>query len=86
MIDLGSSVEFEVKWAGAVYKLREPTAREVHEYQKKAKLDKDQDQSLDLLIQLVVKLGLPLEIAEQLPTSKLNILIDGLVSNITKKN
>lgn len=86
VIDLGLKTEFEVKWAGQSYTLREPTAREMADYQKKSKLDSNQEQSLDLLVEFVGKLGMPKEAAEQLPMSRLNVLIEGIVASISKKN
>ncbi len=86
VIDLGSKTEFEVKWAGQTYALREPTAREMADYQKKMKLDTTQDHSLDNLVEFVGLLGMPKDVSESLPMSKLNALVDGLVAGISKKN
>lgn len=84
MIDLGHSSEIEVKWAGEVYKLREPSAREMNFYQKKMKLDGADH--IELLVDFVSSLGMPKEVCESLPAAKLNVLIESLVSEITKKN
>lgn len=84
MIDLGKSTEIEVMWASVVYKLREPSAKEMNLYQKKIKAD--EGQSLDVLIEFVASLGLPKEVAESLPAGKLNVLIEALVEEMTKKN
>ncbi len=86
MIDLGSSVEFEVKWAGAVYKLREPSAKEMGIYQSKIEEAQAKGNSIDALIQFVSDLGLPKEIAEALPASKLAVLVESIVGEIGKKN
>lgn len=86
VIDLGAKTEFEVKWSGQVYKLREPTAREMADYQKKSKADTAQDHSLDLLVDFVGTLGMPKDVSEQLPMSRLNALVEGLVGAISKKN
>ncbi len=83
MIDLGQANEMEVKWAGVVYKLREPSAKEMNAYQKQIKAD--EENSLDLLIQFVSSLGLPKEIAETLSAAKLNQLVEGLVEEMAKK-
>jgi hypothetical protein len=84
MIDLGQASEIEVKWAGAVYKLREPSAKEMNSYQKRIKAD--ESQGLDVLIEFVSSLGFPREICETLPAGKLNRLVESLVEEITKKN
>lgn len=85
-IDLGNDVEFEVKYAGAVYALREPSAREMNEYQKALKADEKNERGIELLIDFVSRLGLPKDVAEKMPGSKLNRLVSGLVEGMAKKN
>jgi hypothetical protein len=86
VIDLGQKTEFEVKWDGNVYLLREPTAKEMSAYQQLIENKKSDSEAVGLLIQFVSTLGLPEAVASDLPVSKLSLLVESLIGQISKKN
>lgn len=86
MIDLGQKTEFEVRWAGVVHKLREPTAKEMSGYQQLVENKKSDSEAVGLLIQFVAMLGMPESVANELPVSKLSLLVESLIGEISKKN
>lgn len=84
-IDLGEDIEFQVKYRGAVYQLREPSAKEISSYQKRLEGAGAED-ATSALLAFVSNLGMPIDIAEAMPASKLNALVRGLLDGMSKKN
>ena len=82
LIDLGAEVTYSVKVADKVYDLREPSAKEVNKFREE--IEKE-DKALEAFTSLVVTIGMPQEVAEGLPISKLRKLADALTEGITEK-
>jgi hypothetical protein len=77
-IDLGDNIVFKVTYAGKEFRLREPTVREVQNF-------KDKEEGADLVTELLTKLGMPKEVLEEMPVSKIKKLIDGIVGGMSEK-
>lgn len=78
-IDLGQDVSFNVKYNGQAYVLREPTVRETQGL----KLAQEQD---DLaVIRFLSSLGLPEDVALNMPITKMKKLVEGMVGAISEK-
>lgn len=84
-IDLGNIEGINVKLGGEVYKLRKPTVKDVRSFKAKTdKKDSDVD-DIDLFLEFVSKLGLPMAVAEVLELEMLEKLTDGLLGSSKKK-
>lgn len=81
LIDLGDKITYEVKYAGKIYELREPTAKDVQKLQSKVDEGDDFSRFMDFL----VSLGLPAEICESLGLSKIKKLTDKLTEEFAEK-
>lgn len=79
-IDLGEEIIFKVKLSGNVYELREPTVRDVKILQKAGEEESDQ-----AVLDFIISLGMPEEIANNLGLMKLQKLSKGLVSTFEEK-
>jgi hypothetical protein len=80
-IDLGDELKISVKYAGQTYSLREPTVSEIDAFREQA-TDAD---SMQKLVALLERLGMPKGIVEKMGMSKARQLIDGLLDLLTKK-
>lgn len=81
-IDLGGAVKANVKIGEQSYQMRLPTVLEAEAFQEKMK---DEDKQLRLFVSLVVKLGLPEEVATKLDVHQFQILSEGLLGMAEKK-
>jgi hypothetical protein len=79
-IDLGDEVKIEVSYKTEVYTLREPTVAELESFK-----SADEAGSVDALINLLEKLGMPKDVVMGMGMSKAQQLFEGLVAVITKK-
>lgn len=77
-IDLGEEVIFKVKLGAKSYELREPTLKDVKAMQK----SKDQEGAF---VDLIVNLGLPKDVADNLGMLKLKKLSEGLMAPLQEK-
>jgi hypothetical protein len=78
-IDLGQDVVFKVKYNSKEYALREPTVKETVGLK-----DVGADDQYAVL-KFIATLGLPLEVAEAMPLSKIKKLVETLVGAISEK-
>lgn len=79
VIDLGADVEFKVSYNGQTYTLREPTVKEIETF-------KDAGETgVAPVIKFLSLLGMPEEIASNMPASKVKKLVDGLVQGMSEK-
>lgn len=80
-IDLGSEVEFNIKYAGKEYSMREPTVEEIDQFRAQ-----DVDKAgAAFLVEFLDKLGMPKDVVLKMGMSKARQLIDGMMDMITKK-
>lgn len=79
-IDLGDDVVFKVKYGGKEYELREPTVSEVSKFKEMGEAE-----GKDFVLNMLEKLGMPREVAQDMPMSKLKKLVDGIVNGLTEK-
>jgi len=84
-IDLGSSEKINVKLDGQIYSLRKPTVSDVRSFKAKSDDKGHESEDIDLFLDFVSALGLPLQIAENLELSMLEKLTDGLLGSSKKK-
>jgi hypothetical protein len=82
-IDLGSGEKFNVKYAGNTYSLREPMAYEIDLFGKQLKSSEGGESSA--FIDLVVKMGMPKDIADSMGILTLKKLADKLVGELSGK-
>lgn len=78
-IDLGQDVAFKVKYNSKEYTLREPTVKETVAFRDVG----NEDQYA--VLKFISSLGLPLEVAEAMPISKIKKLIEALVGAVQEK-
>lgn len=76
-IDLGQDIEFNIKYKGATYKMREPSVKEA------ASLG-DSENSMEV-IQFLSKLGLPEQVLSDMPLSKMKKLVESMLGSIQEK-
>lgn len=83
VLDLGSKTVYEVKYEGRVFSLREPTAKDINDYQKAG--EGEAGQSVENLLDFLNSLGLPKEVGEELGMSKLQMLTEHLTKEFSEK-
>jgi hypothetical protein len=76
-IDLGQDVEFVVKYNGASFKMREPSVLEATSL-------KDGTDTMSI-VDFLNKLGLPTEVANKMPVSKMKKLVETMLGAISEK-
>lgn len=79
-IDLGEDVVFKVKLSGKIYELREPTVKDVKVLQTAGEGDSD-----EAILDFIISLGMPKDVANNLGLMKLQKLSKGLVSTFDEK-
>ncbi len=79
-LDLGADIEFNVKYGGKEYKLREPTVMEIETFK-----TEDEGGAKGAITALLEKLGMPQGVVETMPMSKVRKLIEGLIEGMTGK-
>lgn len=82
-IDLGDEIVFDVHLNGTVHKLREPSVNDV---KKLRDSEKEGHDDIDAFIDFVVRLGMPQDVAQNLGVKKLQILSEGLIGEMKKKD
>lgn len=82
MLDLDSEV-VKVKYKGHAYDVRLPSVGEINNYSKELK-KKGEEESFDLLVALLEKLGLPSEISMELSQASFEKLIAELIPSKKK--
>lgn len=83
MLDLGAKTVYEIKYDGKTYQLKEPTARDINNYQKASK--ENEGKELENLLNFLNDLGLPKEIGEELGLSKIEKLSKYLIGEFSEK-
>lgn len=79
-IDLGGKTVFRVSYDGKVYALREPTVNDIEMLQASTAGD---EKSVKPFLDLVEKLGMPRDVANNLGITKLKKLADGITGEIS---
>lgn len=82
-IDLGGTKVFEVTFNGKDYEINEPAVKDAQAFSK-AQKKKDADE-MGVFIDFLSGLGLPKEVGEQLPLSKIKYLTEQLIGDLEKK-
>ena len=82
-LDLGSNAKVNVKVNGGAHKMRVPTVRESQWYQKE--ISKKGSDAFDTLLSFIVKLGMPMDAAEELDLIQIRKLSEGLLAVSEKK-
>ncbi len=82
-LDLGQSVKYNVKINGVEYPMDAPKAVYVNNFRKK--LNKSEDEGVELFIELCVDHGLPKDVTESLDLVQLTRLAEGLTGSNEKK-
>jgi hypothetical protein len=79
-LDLGSSVNYSVKFDGKEYMLAEPTVAQVQKHQ-----DGLSDGSIEAFNALLVDIGMPQDVVLQLGISKVKTLGEFILGNLSEK-
>jgi len=79
-LDLGATVEFEVKVGGEFYVISEPSVRQISDHK-----DGISDGNTDAFLDLLVDIGMPRDVCDGLSVSQLRKLADGLVGDLAEK-
>lgn len=78
-IDLGAEIKFNIKHNGQTYVIREPSVKEVLDFQSEA--EKDQLS----IVKFLDKLGLPQSVSESLSARQIKTIVDTMVGAISEK-
>lgn len=79
-IDLGNEIVFKVKLNGQTHEMREPTLKDVKNFQAGSAENAEQG-----FLDFVVSLGLPLDVAENMGVTKLKKLSESLIVSFDEK-
>jgi hypothetical protein len=79
VIDLGEDVKIKVKYKGKEYSLREPMVEEVEA------LSGENGMANFKAVDFLSKLGMPADVLNKMPMSKVKGLVEGLTDMLLKK-
>ena len=82
-IDLGEEIIFKVALGDKTYELREPSVLEMSAF--KTKIDASEDTGLAEMVNLLVVIGMPKKVVENLGIQKMNKLVEGILGGVTEK-